>query len=120
MPLAFLLYLSAYLDRGNLGNAKVQGLVAAVLDGDDEKYSLVGIPLKQKPSQKCCLRHPGRDLGAVVFLYLLYRTQYSRNFASQGRRSVNLDLDRCFDLGCSCIFSGRRTKSCRVNSVSFS
>lgn len=43
MPLAFLLYLSAYLDRGNLGNAKVQGLVAAVLDGDDEKYSLVRI-----------------------------------------------------------------------------
>ncbi len=34
------LYLSAYLDRGNLGNARLQGLQEEALDGDDSKYSL--------------------------------------------------------------------------------
>jgi hypothetical protein len=41
LPLAFLLYLSAYLDRGNLGNARLQGLQKEALDNSDEKYSLV-------------------------------------------------------------------------------
>ncbi|KAL8291709.1 hypothetical protein RQP46_001967 [Phenoliferia psychrophenolica] len=40
MPLAVLLYLSAYLDRGNLGNARLQGLEATVLKGSDANYSL--------------------------------------------------------------------------------
>ncbi|GAA5870519.1 hypothetical protein JCM16303_001509 [Sporobolomyces ruberrimus] len=40
LPMAVLLYLSAYLDRGNLGNAKLQGLEAGVLDNDDTKYSI--------------------------------------------------------------------------------
>ncbi|KAL7411142.1 major facilitator superfamily domain-containing protein [Mrakia frigida] len=40
LPLAVLLYLSAYLDRGNLGNAKLQGLQASVLGGSDLKYSI--------------------------------------------------------------------------------
>jgi hypothetical protein len=40
LPLAALLYLSAYLDRGNLGNARLQGLEKDVLGGDSEKYSL--------------------------------------------------------------------------------
>jgi len=41
MPLTALLYLSAYLDRGNIGNARLQGLQATVLDGSDTKYSIV-------------------------------------------------------------------------------
>ncbi|KAJ6529736.1 MFS general substrate transporter [Mycena capillaripes] len=40
LPLAALLYLSAYLDRGNLGNARLQGLQATVLRGSDTNYSL--------------------------------------------------------------------------------
>ncbi|KAJ7146696.1 MFS general substrate transporter [Mycena epipterygia] len=40
LPLAVLLYLSAYLDRGNLGNARLQGLQATVLNGSDTNYSL--------------------------------------------------------------------------------
>ncbi|KAJ7613445.1 major facilitator superfamily domain-containing protein [Roridomyces roridus] len=40
LPLAVLLYLSAYLDRGNLGNARLQGLQETVLDGKDKNYSL--------------------------------------------------------------------------------
>ncbi|KAJ9119106.1 hypothetical protein QFC22_003597 [Naganishia vaughanmartiniae] len=40
LPFAALLYLSAYLDRGNLGNARLQGLQKKVLDNSDEKYSL--------------------------------------------------------------------------------
>ncbi|KAJ7506104.1 major facilitator superfamily domain-containing protein [Mycena galericulata] len=40
LPLAVLLYLSAYLDRGNLGNARLQGLEATVLRGSDTNYSL--------------------------------------------------------------------------------
>ncbi|KAL8291700.1 hypothetical protein RQP46_001958 [Phenoliferia psychrophenolica] len=40
IPLAALLYLSAYLDRGNLGNARLQGLQATVLEGSDTNYSL--------------------------------------------------------------------------------
>ena len=40
LPLAMLLYLSAYLDRGNLGNAKLMGLLDDVLDGDSQKFSL--------------------------------------------------------------------------------
>jgi hypothetical protein len=41
MPLTALLYLSAYLDRGNVGNARLQGLQATVLDGSDTKYSII-------------------------------------------------------------------------------
>jgi hypothetical protein len=41
MPLTALLYLSAYLDRGNIGNARLQGLQATLLDGSDTKYSVV-------------------------------------------------------------------------------
>ncbi|KAJ7738997.1 major facilitator superfamily domain-containing protein [Mycena metata] len=40
LPLAVLLYLSAYLDRGNLGNARLQGLQATVLNGSDTNYSI--------------------------------------------------------------------------------
>jgi hypothetical protein len=40
LPLASLLYLSAYLDRGNLGNARLQGLESTVLKGSDANYSL--------------------------------------------------------------------------------
>lgn len=40
IPFAALLYLSAYLDRGNLGNAKLIGLEEDVLEDDSEKYSL--------------------------------------------------------------------------------
>ncbi|GAA5988271.1 hypothetical protein JCM10908_002144 [Rhodotorula pacifica] len=40
LPLAILLYLSAYLDRGNLGNAKVAGLFKTVLHNDSTKYSI--------------------------------------------------------------------------------
>ncbi|ORX37396.1 major facilitator superfamily domain-containing protein [Kockovaella imperatae] len=40
LPFAVLLYLSAYLDRGNLGNARLQGLEAQVLNGSDTNYSI--------------------------------------------------------------------------------
>lgn len=40
LPFAVLLYLSAYLDRGNLANARLQGLQAEVLDGSDNNYSI--------------------------------------------------------------------------------
>lgn len=39
LPFALLLYLSAYLDRGNLGNAKLQGMQDDVLGGSSEKYA---------------------------------------------------------------------------------
>ena len=35
LPFAVLLYLSAYLDRGNLANARLQGLEETVLNGKD-------------------------------------------------------------------------------------
>ncbi|EJD37819.1 MFS general substrate transporter [Auricularia subglabra TFB-10046 SS5] len=41
LPLTALMYLSAYLDRGNAGNARLQGLQATVLDDSDTKYSIV-------------------------------------------------------------------------------
>ncbi|TYJ54827.1 hypothetical protein B9479_004498 [Cryptococcus floricola] len=40
LPFAVLLYLSAYLDRGNLANAKLQGLEADLLDSKDTNYSI--------------------------------------------------------------------------------
>jgi hypothetical protein len=40
LPLAVLLYLAAYLDRGNLGNARLQGLQEEVLRGSDTGYSI--------------------------------------------------------------------------------
>lgn len=40
LPLAMLLYLAAYLDRGNLGNAKLLGLLKGPLKGSSEAYSL--------------------------------------------------------------------------------
>ncbi|BGP56092.1 hypothetical protein JCM8202v2_003703 [Rhodotorula sphaerocarpa] len=39
-PLAICLYLSAYLDRGNLGNAKIQGLNKDILGNDSTKFSI--------------------------------------------------------------------------------
>lgn len=41
LPLTTLLYLSAYLDRGNIGNARLQGLQSNLLHGSDTKYSVV-------------------------------------------------------------------------------
>ncbi|KAG8854286.1 hypothetical protein FRB96_007691 [Tulasnella sp. 330] len=41
MPIAIVLYLGAYLDRGNLGNANALGLTKDILGGDDEKYASV-------------------------------------------------------------------------------
>ncbi|OWZ39201.1 high-affinity nicotinic acid transporter [Cryptococcus neoformans C23] len=40
LPFAVLLYLSAYLDRGNLANARLQGLQEELLDGEDRNYSI--------------------------------------------------------------------------------
>ncbi|WWC86436.1 uncharacterized protein L201_001313 [Kwoniella dendrophila CBS 6074] len=40
LPFAVLLYLSAYLDRGNLANARLQGLQKTVLDNKDNNYSI--------------------------------------------------------------------------------
>ncbi|WVQ66264.1 uncharacterized protein L199_004443 [Kwoniella botswanensis] len=40
LPFAVLLYLSAYLDRGNLANARLQGLQKSVLDDSDQNYSI--------------------------------------------------------------------------------
>ncbi|SCZ93063.1 BZ3500_MvSof-1268-A1-R1_Chr6-2g08438 [Microbotryum saponariae] len=40
LPLAVFLYLSAYLDRGNMGSARLQGLQKEVLDNSDTKYSI--------------------------------------------------------------------------------
>ncbi|WVQ82750.1 hypothetical protein IAT38_004882 [Cryptococcus sp. DSM 104549] len=39
LPFAVLLYLSAYLDRGNLANARLQGLEEQILDNKDSNYS---------------------------------------------------------------------------------
>ncbi|KAG0145003.1 hypothetical protein CROQUDRAFT_659198, partial [Cronartium quercuum f. sp. fusiforme G11] len=41
LPLTAILYLSAYLDRGNLGNARLQGLQSELLDESDTKFSVV-------------------------------------------------------------------------------
>lgn len=40
MPLTTLLYLFAYLDRGNMGNAKLQGVQKDLMDDSDTKYSI--------------------------------------------------------------------------------
>ncbi|KIR52877.1 high-affinity nicotinic acid transporter [Cryptococcus gattii Ru294] len=40
LPFAVLLYLSAYLDRGNLANARLQGLQTELLEGKDTNYSI--------------------------------------------------------------------------------
>ncbi|OZJ03566.1 hypothetical protein BZG36_03097 [Bifiguratus adelaidae] len=40
LPLTMCMYLSAYLDRGNMGNARLQGLQTEVLDNDDIKYDV--------------------------------------------------------------------------------
>ncbi|KAI9638179.1 major facilitator superfamily domain-containing protein [Dioszegia hungarica] len=40
LPFAVLLYLSAYLDRGNLANARLQGLQEQTLNNSDTNYSI--------------------------------------------------------------------------------
>ncbi|ORY28949.1 major facilitator superfamily domain-containing protein [Naematelia encephala] len=40
LPFSVLLYLSAYLDRGNVANARLQGMERDVLRGSDSNYSL--------------------------------------------------------------------------------
>ncbi|KAG9002796.1 hypothetical protein FRB94_004742 [Tulasnella sp. JGI-2019a] len=41
MPIAIVLYLGAYLDRGNLGNANAMGLTTDILKGNDQQYAWV-------------------------------------------------------------------------------
>ncbi|KAK4684310.1 MFS transporter, ACS family, pantothenate transporter, partial [Tremellales sp. Uapishka_1] len=41
LPMTVLMYLSANLDRGNIGNARLQGLQVQLLDNSDQKYSVV-------------------------------------------------------------------------------
>lgn len=40
LPLTTLLYLCAYLDRGNMGNAKLQGVQKDLMDNSDTKFSI--------------------------------------------------------------------------------
>jgi len=40
LPLTTLLYLFAYLDRGNMGNAKLQGVQKDLMGGSDTKFSI--------------------------------------------------------------------------------
>ncbi|KAM0753497.1 MFS general substrate transporter [Meredithblackwellia eburnea MCA 4105] len=40
VPFTTILYLAAYLDRGNIGNAKLLGLFATLLHNDSTKYSI--------------------------------------------------------------------------------
>jgi MFS family permease len=40
LPLTTLLYLSAYLDRGNMGNAKLQGIENDLMGGSDTQFSI--------------------------------------------------------------------------------
>ena len=40
LPLTTLLYLCAYLDRGNMGNAKLQGVQKDLMDDSDTKFSI--------------------------------------------------------------------------------
>jgi MFS family permease len=40
LPLTTLLYLSAYLDRGNMGNARLQGVESDLMGGSDTKFSI--------------------------------------------------------------------------------
>ncbi|KAG8844351.1 hypothetical protein FRB96_003075 [Tulasnella sp. 330] len=41
MPIAIILYLGAYLDRGNLGNANAMGLTKDILGGSQNEYAWV-------------------------------------------------------------------------------
>ncbi|CAF4057326.1 unnamed protein product, partial [Adineta steineri] len=40
VPLTTLLYLSAYLDRGNMGNARLQGVERDLMGGSDTNFSI--------------------------------------------------------------------------------
>ncbi|BEJ00154.1 hypothetical protein CcaverHIS631_0500110 [Cutaneotrichosporon cavernicola] len=40
IPFAMMLYMSAYLDRGNLGNARLMGLESDTLENSDTNYSI--------------------------------------------------------------------------------
>jgi MFS family permease len=40
LPLTTLLYLAAYLDRGNMGNAKLQGIEDDIMGGSDTNFSI--------------------------------------------------------------------------------
>ena len=40
VPLTTLLYLSAYLDRGNMGNARLQGVEKDLMGGSDTRFSI--------------------------------------------------------------------------------
>ena len=40
VTLTMLIYVSSYIDRGNLGNARLLGIEKDVLDNDDTKYSI--------------------------------------------------------------------------------
>jgi MFS family permease len=40
LPLTTLLYLFAYLDRGNMGNARLQGVQSDLMGGSDTKFSI--------------------------------------------------------------------------------
>lgn len=79
IPLAVLLYLAAYLDRGNLGNARLQGLQEEVLRGSDTAYS---IALSCFFITYIVFSIPGTLLAKAVDPSRLVFTEDARPFAS--------------------------------------
>ncbi|TIB38570.1 hypothetical protein E3P86_01561 [Wallemia ichthyophaga] len=93
MPLAILLYLMAYLDRGNLGNAKTfPGFESTVFNDQDDKYALLSfmfyisylvfqVPLTLLAKY---MARPDLMIGTVAILWGISSTLQSTEFNYSG------------------------------------
>ncbi|GAB5588219.1 hypothetical protein Unana1_03119 [Umbelopsis nana] len=63
LPITMCMYLGAYLDRGNAGNARLQGLQAEVLGGSDTRFSVC---LSMFYVSYIALNIPGNMLAKVL------------------------------------------------------
>ncbi|TIA88578.1 hypothetical protein E3P99_02516 [Wallemia hederae] len=93
MPIAFLLYLMAYLDRGNLGNAKTfPGFEETILDSHEDRYALlsamfyISYLVMQVPLTLIAkyMARPDLMIGAVAILWGLSSTLQSTEFNYSG------------------------------------
>ncbi|KAL4940163.1 major facilitator superfamily domain-containing protein [Aspergillus oleicola] len=100
MPVLFLLYLFAYIDKTNIGNAKIEGLLPGLgMSGEQYNVALaVFVPyvLAEVPS-KIILNYfnkPSVYLGALIFIWgvIMVCTGFVRDFSSLVAIRFLLDL----------------------------
>lgn len=99
LPMLTALYLLAFLDRGNIGNAKVAGMNAELgLTGTQYNIVLSVSEIAFHGMQAILTG----DLRPALF-HPLHPLRHTEQYRPQARAAFSLDLDSCYRMGsCEC------------------